>query len=56
MARAAGVSELEEVVDRFRTQKQTFSALGNQQAQAETDVREMNIQKEELDKDFVEVR
>ena len=56
MARAAGVSEVSEVIERFRTQKQTFSVLEEQQTQAETDVREMGIKKEELDKEFVEVR
>ena len=56
MARAAGVSEVSEVIERFRTQKQTFKVLEEQQSQSETDVREMGIQKEELDKEFVEVR
>ena len=56
MARAAGVSEVPEVIERFRTQKQTFSVLEEQQTQAETDVRVMGIQKEDLDKEFVEVR
>ena len=56
MARAAGVSEVSEVIERFRTQKQTYKVLEDQQAQSETDVRVMGIQKEELDKEFVEVR
>ena len=56
MARAAGVSEVSEVIERFKTQKQTFSVLEEQQTQAETDVRDMGIKKEELDKEFSEVR
>ena len=56
MARAAGVSEVSEVIERFRTQKQTYKVLEEQQSQSETDVRVMGIQKEELEKEFVEVR
>ena len=56
MARAAGVSEVSEVIDRFRTQKQTYKVLEEQQSQSETDVRVMGIQKEDLEKEFVEVR
>ena len=56
MARAAGVSEVSEVIERFKTQKQTYKVLEEQQSQSETDVRVMGIQKEELEKEFVEVR
>ena len=56
MARAAGVSHIPEVIERFRTQKQTFSILEHQQTQAESDVRDMGLKKEELEKEYVEVR
>ena len=56
MARSAGVSEVSEVVDRFRTQKQTCSSLGDQQSNAETDVREMGVIKEDLEREYNEVK
>ena len=56
MARAAGVSDISHVVDRFRTQKSTYASLEDQQSSAESDVREMGKLKEELEKEFAEVR
>ena len=56
MARSAGVSDIGDVVDRFRTQKTTFASLEEQQTAAESDVREMGKLKEDLEKEFAEVR
>lgn len=56
MARSAGVSHIEDVVERFRTQKSTFASLEDQQTSAESDVREMGKLKEELEQKFAEVR
>ena len=56
MARSAGVSDIGDVVDRFRTQKSTFASLEEQQTAAESDVREMGKLKEDLEKNFGEVR
>ena len=56
MERSAGVSELSEVIERFRTQKQTQSSLENSQSNAETDVREMGVLKEDLERQYAEVR
>ena len=50
MSRSAGVSEIAEVVERFRTQKLTSSSLHDQQSTAETDVREMGVLKEDLER------
>ena len=56
MARSAGVSDIAEVVERFRTQNQTSSSLTNQQSNAETDVREMGVLKEDLERRYSEVK
>ena len=56
MATSAGVSDIGDVVDRFRTQKSTFASLEEQQTAAESDVREMGKLKEDLEKKFAEVR
>ena len=56
MARTAGVSDIAEVVERFRTQNQTSSSLTNQQSNAETDVREMGVLKEDLERRYSEVK
>ena len=56
MARSAGVSEISEVIDRFKTQNITWTSLNNQQANAEKDVREMGVIKEDLEKKFSEVK
>ena len=56
MARSAGVSDIAEVVERFRTQKQTSSSLHDQQSTAETDVREMGVLKEDLEREYNEVK
>ena len=56
MARSAGVSDIADVVERFKTQKSTFASLEEQQTAAESDVREMGKLKEELEKEFGEVR
>ena len=56
MARSAGVSDIAEVVERFRTQKMTSSSLHDQQSTAETDVREMGVLKEDLERQYNEVK
>ena len=56
MARSAGVADIGEVVERFRTQKSTNASLDYQQTSAETDVREMGKTKEELENDLADVR
>ena len=56
MARSAGVSDLSEVIDRFKTQKLTWSSLGDQQSAAENDVREMGALKDNLEKQYNEVK
>ena len=39
MSRAAGVGELSEIIERFRTQNLTCTSLTNQQSNSETDVK-----------------
>ena len=66
MKRAAGVSEIDEVVNRFSTQEQTATILGGQMNRAETEVtveavhpsqvRLMGEKKELLQTEWEEVR
>ena len=66
MKRAAGVSEIDEVVNRFSTQEQTATILGGQMNRAETEVtveavdpsqvRLMGERKESLQTEWEEVR
>ena len=52
MARSAGVSEVEEVIDRFKTQQDTNKTLEEQSDQAENDIRDMGQEKDILDQEF----
>ena len=52
MARSAGVSEVEEVIDRFKTQQDTNKTLEEQSDQAESDIRDMVQEKDVLEQEF----
>ena len=52
MARSAGVSEVEEVIDRFKTQQDTNKTLEEQSDQAESDIRDMGQEKDVLEQEF----
>ena len=52
MARSAGVSEVEEVIDRFKTQQDTNKTLEEQSDQAENDIRDMGQEKDLLEQEF----
>ena len=56
MKKAAGVSSVEEVVDRFRTQGKTTTILGDQMNKAENDVRVLGESKEALQQEWEVVR
>jgi hypothetical protein len=56
MARSAGVSEVEEVIDRFKTQNTTNKVLEEQSDKAEMDIRDMGVLKEELEKEFTHTK
>ena len=56
MKKAAGVSEIDEVINRFRTQNKTASILEGQMRLAETDVRTLGELKESLYKEWEQVR
>ena len=56
MKKAAGVSDLEEVISRFATQNKTAQILETQMTKAETDVRMLGEMKESLQKEWELVR
>ena len=56
MARSAGVSEIEEVIDRFRTQQDTNKTLEEQSDQAEKDIRDMGQEKDTLEQEFQQTK
>ena len=56
MKKAAGVSDVEEVVTRFSTQNKTAEILEDQMTKAETDVRTLGELKESLQKEWELVR
>ena len=56
MKKAAGVSEIDEVINRFSTQNKTASILEGQMRLAETDVRTLGEMKESLQKEWEQVR
>ena len=56
MKKAAGVSEIDEVIHRFSTQNKTASILEGQMRLAETDVRTLGELKESLQREWEQVR
>ena len=56
MMKAAGVSSIEEVVARFKTQGKTTKILGDQMNKAENDVRVLGEGKENLQQEWEVVR
>lgn len=56
MKKAAGVSSIEEVVARFKTQGKTTNILGDQMNKAENDVRVLGESKENLQQEWEVVR
>ena len=56
MKKAAGVSDIDEVVLRFSTQGKTSEILGDQMTKAENDVRVLGESKENLQKEWEVVR
>ena len=56
MKRAAGVNEITEVVDRFRTQNKTAEILEGQNEKAKLDVMKLSEVKEELQATWEKVR
>ena len=56
MKRAAGVNEITEVVDRFRTQHKTAEILEGQNEKAKVDVMKLSEVKEQLQETWEKVR
>ena len=56
MKKAAGVSDVDEVVVRFSTQGKTSEILGDQMRKAENDVRILGESKETLQQEWEVVR
>ena len=56
MKKAAGVSDVDEVVTRFSTQGKTCDILGDQMKKAENDVRILGDSKEKLQLEWEAVR
>ena len=56
MKKAAGVSDIDEVVLRFSTQGKASQILGDQMTKAENDVRVLGESKETLQKEWEVVR
>ena len=56
MKKAAGVSDVDEVVTRFSTQGKTSDILGDQMKKAENDVRILGDSKEKLQQEWEAVR
>ena len=56
MKKAAGVTEVKEVIDRFRTQGETATVLETQNEQAKEEVMRLTKMKEELQSQWEKVR
>ena len=56
MKRAAGVNEIDEVIERFRTQGKTLKILEGQNEKAKQDVKKLSEIKEELQETWEKVR
>ena len=56
MKRAAGVNEIDEVIERFRTQGRTSEILEGQNEKAKEDVKKLSEVKEELQETWEKVR
>ena len=56
MKRAAGVNEIDEVIDRFKTQGRTSEILDGQNEKAKEDVKRLSEIKEELQETWEKVR
>ena len=56
MKRAAGVDEVEDVIERFRTQGQTSEILATQNERAKDDVMKLSQTKEQLQSTWEKVR
>lgn len=56
MKRAAGVNEIDEVIERFRTQGRTSEILEAQNEKAKGDVKKLSEVKEELQETWEKVR
>ena len=56
MKRAAGVNEIDEVIERFRTQGKTSEILEGQNEKAKQDVKKLSEVKEELQETWEKVR
>ena len=56
MKRAAGVNEIDEVIERFRTQGKTLEILEGQNEKAKQDVKKLSEIKEDLQETWEKVR
>ena len=56
MKRAAGVNEIDEVIDRFKTQGRTSEILDGQNEKAKEDVKRLSEIKEKLQETWEKVR
>ena len=56
MKKAAGVTEVKEVIDRFKTQGETATVLETQNDQAKEEVMRLTKMKEELQAQWEKVR
>ena len=56
MKRAAGVNEIDEVIDRFKTQGRTSEILDGQNEKAKEEVKRLSEIKEELQETWEKVR
>ena len=56
MKKAAGVTEVKDVIERFRTQGETTEVLETQNNKAKEEVRKLSTLKEELQQKWEKVR
>ena len=56
MKKAAGVTEVKDVIERFRTQGETTEVLDTQNNKAKEEVRKLSTEKEELQEKWEKVR
>ena len=56
MKKAAGVSQVQDVIERFRTQGETTQVLESQNDKAKEEVRKLSTLKEELQENWEKVR
>ena len=56
MKKAAGVSQVQDVIERFRTQGETTEVLESQNDKAKEEVRKLSTLKEELQENWEKVR